>query len=252
MAVVNILVEGKDDIVFLCRLIEVMRQEQGLSPLVWTIPNLDRKVILNGKRRFGDCFVRIGGDVIAITETGGFAKKPSPAWKMVKTAQREDVRVTQYLILFDADAPRNFLGNEQDFGGVSARRDFLQRLYSESGIGFKTFLFPDDVHDGAMEDLAIAIIRPDVRFVIDGNWPEFRASVKSSCEAKGKEYLNYSAKCALSQFATVFDDDVAKDLYWVAALWNDDLWDWQSCTKVERMSCIIALFARNLLRGLAM
>lgn len=228
MGAVNVLVEGKDDIVFLCRLIEVMRQEQGLEPIDWTIPNPDRKVILNSRKRFGDCFVRIGEEVVAITETGGFAKKPSPAWRLIKTAQREDVRVTQYLILFDADAPRNFLGNDQDFGGVSVRRDYLQSLYSGCGIGFKTFLFPDDAHDGAMEDLAISIIRPDVRFVIDSKWPEFRANVRISCEAAGKSYLDFSAKCALSQFATVFDLDVAKDLYWVAALWNDEIWNWRS------------------------
>lgn len=228
MAVVNILVEGKDDIVFLCRLLEVMRAERGLEALDWIIPNKERKVILGKRQRFGDSYVRVGKDVIAITETGGFSKPPSPGWRFVKTGKQEDFRVSQYLIMFDADSQENFLGNVQDYGGYETRKKYVEGLYSNCGVSYKTFLFPNNSNDGAMEDLVRLIIKPDYRFVIDSMWPAFRDEVENECREKQMKYFDYSSKCALSQFASIFNANVAKDLYWVAALWDESIWDWQS------------------------
>lgn len=226
MSVTNILVEGKDDIVFLRRLIEVMRSEKGLVDLRWRLVSRENKVTVGGtrKRIFGDSFAKIGNDVVAITETCGIYQKPGPDLLSIKTP--EDKKVDQIHGFFDADAPQNFLGHDVASGGLPERCPYIERLYSSLPIGRKFFFFPDDKRNGTLEDLVISLIRPEIKFVIDREWPEYRKRVSDGVKQAGRTYLNYSAKCALSQFTTIFDEDVAKDLYWVAALWNDSIWNW--------------------------
>lgn len=231
MSVTNILVEGKDDIAFLSRLIDVMRAECGLPPLRWRLVNRENKVIVNGAKKlwFGDETTEIGTDCVAITETGGVYQRPGPSLLSVKTPTPR--KVDQIIAFFDADAPVNFLGNPVEAGGLSRRREYVEKLYSGLPVGRKFFLFPTDSKDGTLEDLVISMIDPEIKFVIDRNWASYRQSVRLDLKGVNRSYLEYSAKCALSQFATVFDEDVAKDLYWVAALWNEDrLWNWQSVT----------------------
>ena len=240
MAVVNILVEGKDDIVFCRRLVEVMRSERGLADLPWQLVNRENKVTVGGtkKRVFGDSFVEIGDDIVAITETCGVYQKPGPDLLSVKTPR--DRRVDQIFGFFDADAPQNFLGHDVKEGGLPERRLYIEKLYSGLPVGRKFFFFPDDRQNGTLEDLAIAMIRPEIKFVIDREWPEYRKRVTDGVRDLGREYLNYSSKCALSQFSTVFDEDVAKDLYWVAALWNDSIWDWTASAILPLRQYIVA------------
>ena len=228
MSVVNILVEGKDDIVFVSRLIEVIRGESKLPLLKWRLVNRENKITINGvkKRWFGDATVSVGDDCVAITETGGVYQKPGPELLVVKMP--EPKKVDQLVCLFDADAPTNFLGNHVEAGGLPERREYIEKLYSAVSVGRKYFFFPNDAHNGTLEDLVISMIRPEIKFVIDRNWPMYRQTIRSDLENIQRTYLDYSSKCALSQFATVFDLDVAKDLYWVAALWNDKMWNWQA------------------------
>lgn len=228
MAVTNILVEGKDDIVFVSRLIDVMRGELGLSALKWRLVSQENKITINGskKRCFGDAAVSVGEDCVAITETGGVYQPPGPELLVVKAP--EPKKVDLLVCLFDADAPTNFLGNSVKFGGLPDRREYVEKLYSRVSVGRRYFFFPDDSHNGTLEDLVIATIRPELKFVIDRSWPEYRKQVRADLANIQHSYLEYSSKCALSQFSTVFDVAVAKDLYWVAALWNDDMWDWQA------------------------
>lgn len=228
MSVMNVLVEGKDDIAFFLRLVEVMRAERGLADLRWRLVSRENKMTIGGtrKRTFGDSFVTVGPDVVAITETCGVYQKPGPDLLSIKTP--EDKKVDQICGFFDADAPQNFLGHDVKSGGLRERRPYVEGLYSSLSIGRKFFFFPDDGRNGTLEDLVISLIRPEIRFVIDREWPEYRKRVSDGVKQAGRAYLNYSAKCALSQFATIFDEDVAKDLYWVAALWNDSIWDWSA------------------------
>lgn len=228
MSVTNILVEGKDDIVFVLRLIEVMRGELDLPPLKWRLVNRENKVTIGGtkKRCFGDATVTVGDDCVAITETGGVYQKPGPEFLVLKMP--EPKKVDQFVCLFDADAPTNFLGNHIEAGGLPERREYVEKLYSAVSVGRKYFFFPDDTYNGTLEDLVISLIRPELKFVIDKNWPAYRHTIRDNLTNIQRTYLDYSSKCALSQFATVFDADVAKDLYWVAALWNDEMWDWQN------------------------
>jgi len=220
MAVTHILVEGKDDLVFIRRLIDVMRA--GLTPLDWKLlpPGRDTLTLVSGK--FGNCYTSVSNEVIAISETKGFARDPRPYAKYIKADA--DLQVSRLLVLFDADTDSG-----ADFGGYSNRLHYLQSdRYAQISIGKKFFLFPDDQNDGALEDLAIGMIRDDLDFVIKENWREFRDQLKRQLLAQEKTYYDDTAKCRLSQFCSVVDKETSKDLYWLSALWNENVWNWSA------------------------
>lgn len=220
MPVTHILVEGKDDLVFIRRLIDIMRAD--LPVLEWKLLPPGRDTITIGSGKFGNCFTTVGGAVIALSEVKGFARDPSPFSRYVKADH--DYQVNQLVVLFDADLPQ-----VSDFGGFRQRLEYLvNNRFSKISIGKKFFLFPDNKTDGTLENLAIAMIRPTIDFVIHKNWREYRDGLKSQLTKLSEPYLDDTVKCGLSQFCTVFDAETAKDLYWIAALWNENIWDWNA------------------------
>ena len=232
MSVYNILVEGKDDLIYIRRLIEVVRCDTGLPSLTWKLLKStrgDNVTVL--KKKFGNCYCEIRPDVIvAVTATGGVyfdagAEKSVNLFLHVKPENGETYDVDQIVGIFDADAPRNVFGNPVNYGGVPARRQQLERIFASTGIGRKFFLLPNDSQDKTLEDLAISMIRPEYKFAIEEHWPRYRGDLKNELEARNLRYLNYTAKCCLSQFAAAVEESVAKDLYWVSALWDDTIWD---------------------------
>ena len=220
MAVTHILVEGKDDLVFIRRLIDVMRD--GMPSLEWKLlpPGRDTLTLRSGK--FGNCYTIVGQDIIALSEVKGFTRDPAPFSRYVKADR--DYRVDQLVVLYDADLP-----GESNFGGFAQRLEYLTRnRFSHISIGKKFFLFPDHMHNGTLEQLAIEMIRSSIGFVISENWREYRDGLKRRLEAISETYLDDTIKCRLSQFCTVFDAETAKDLYWLAALWNENIWNWNA------------------------
>ncbi len=226
MSVVKILVEGKDDIVFLCRIIDLMRGSIG--PVKWQVVSRDNKVTVRDKW-FGNCYAELGSGVIAIEELRGVYVNRAlpPSLTLVKTATKE-LKVDQIVGIFDADSKTNFLGHKVPYGGLPQRRSYIERAFSSIGIGKKFFFVPNDSQDKTMEDLMLAIIKPMFRFIVDDRWPQYRADVKNALRAKGIPSLDYGPKCTISQFSSIIDENVAKDLYWIDALFNDEIWDWDS------------------------
>ena len=220
MPVTHILVEGKDDLVFIRRLIEIMRAD--LPRLEWKLLSPGQDTITLGSGKFGNCFTTVGGAVIALSEVKGFARDPFPFSRYVKADN--DYQVNQLVVLFDADWPQT-----SDFGGFGQRLEYLaHNRFSKISIGKKFFLFPNNKNDGTLENLAIAMIRPAIDFVISKNWREYRDGLKRQLTKLSEPYLDDTAKCRMSQFCTVFDAETAKDLYWIAALWNEKVWDWNA------------------------
>lgn len=238
MSVCNILVEGKDDLIFLRRLIEVMRRDARLPDLPWKLLRSTRGenvTILN--KKFGNFFCEPrDGVIVVLTSTGGVyfdaaAEKNVDLFLHVKPESGETYLVEQIVGVFDADAPYNVFGNPVNFGGVSCRRSHLERIFSRTGIGRKFFLLPDDSHDKTLEDLVLSMVRAEYKFALEKNWPQYREGLKKELLAKKLRYLEYTSKCSLSQFSAAVEKSVAKDLYWVSALWEDSIWDWD-CTEL--------------------
>lgn len=238
MAVVNILVEGKDDLIFVRRLIEVMRTAAKLAPLKWSLANQNEKVTLktcNGEMEFGNCVVQNGGDVIGITETRGVygckknASVPNfnPAVTTLKLGGKT-YKVGQFVGIFDADAPKNFLGNAVPYGGFTARKTYLNGMLSRLPGKHSLFLLKDNGSDTCLEELAVDILAAPYNHILPKRWPSYRAGLKGDFVANHVPYLDYSRKCEIAQFATAVDQEVAKDLYWLAALWNPNMWDWNA------------------------
>lgn len=236
MAVVNILVEGKDDLIFVRRLVEVMRTAAKLAPLKWSLANQNEKVTLktcNGEMEFGNCVVQNGGDVIGITETRGVygckknASVPTfnPAVTILKHGGKT-YKVGQFLGIFDADAPMNFLGNPVPYGGFTARKAYLNGMLSRLSGKHSLFLLKDNGSDTCLEELAVDILAAPYNHILPKHWPSYRAGLKGDFAANHVPYWDYSRKCEIAQFATAVDQEVAKDLYWLAALWNPNMWNW--------------------------
>lgn len=256
MAVVNVLVEGKDDLIFVRRLIDVMRIAAGLVPLKWSLVNQNEKVTLKtcqGEMEFGNCVVQNGGDVIGITETRGVygckknASVPNfnPAVTTLKLGGKT-YKVGQFLGIFDADAPMNFLGNPVPYGGFTARKAYLNGMLSRLSGKHSLFLLKDNGSDTCLEELAVDILAAPYNHILPKHWPSYRASLKADFMANHVSYLDYSRKCEIAQLATAIDQEVAKDLYWLAALWNLNMWDWNATAltplKAYLKSNIPALF----------
>jgi len=225
MSVYKIVVEGKDDIVFLLRLIAIMRR--GETNLKWQGIQVDNKVDIRGSR-FGNCYVELKNDIVAIEELRGvYIGEMSPSLRIVKTKNRE-LRVDHLIGIFDADSETNFLGHNVNHGGLPNRREYIEQRFSSWAVKKKFFFMPDDNKNGVMEDLMLNAIRPEFRFIIEDNWPAYRREVRGVLATKGIRSLGYSAKCTLSQFSAILDEGVAKDLYWLDSLFNDNLWDWEN------------------------
>ena len=225
MSVYKIVVEGKDDIVFLRRLIDVIRGDE--TSLKWQGIQVHNKVDIRGTR-FGNSYVELKNDLVAIEELRGvYIGEMSPSLKLVKTKNRE-LRVDRLVGIFDADSETNFLGHKVNHGGLPNRREYIEQRFSSWAVKKKFFFMPDDDKNGAMEDLMLNVIRPEYRFIIENNWPAYRHEVKGALARKGIRSLGYGAKCTLSQFSAILDEEVAKDLYWLDSLFNDNLWDWDS------------------------
>ena len=137
------------------------------------------------------------------------------------------------MCIFDADAPTNFLGNLVTYGGFRARDSYVRQKMSASGKAFEVFLLADNVSDTTLEDLVANMIEPKYQFLVRNNWVDYRKGVLTDLMSNtGEQALGYSKKCEVSQFATILDESVAKDLYWISALWNDRIWDWNaSCLR---------------------
>ena len=256
MGVVNILVEGKDDLIFIRRLIEVMRSALGLPMLNWGLVNQNEKVLLEtcvGKKKFGNCVVQNAGDVIGITETRGVygcngnAAVPSfnPAVTTLKIGGKTH-KVDRFFGIFDADAPTNFLGNPVPHGGLSARKSYLNGMLSRLPGRHSLFLFKDNASDTGLEDLAVGLLAGPYDQILPQHWPQYRAGLKGAFAANQVPYLNYSRKCEIAQLATAIDQDTAKDLYWLSALWDPNMWNWNAAViaplKAQLKSVVPALF----------
>lgn len=226
MSVASVIVEGKDDIVFLRRLIEVIRQQNGKGPLEWKLLNAFEKITI-GAGVFGNCVCQNGGDTIAIFENRGVYQDVSPA-ALVLNLGKKSLKVTDVICLFDADAPTNFLGHPVNFGGFANRDAYVARKLSSLRCGHRHFLFPDNHSDGALEDLVFAIMTPVARSAFNPLWTSFRNGLQATMTGVGLQTFGYSPKGTVSQYASVLDEECAKDLYWVAALWNNAIWDWTS------------------------
>ena len=233
MTVYNILVEGKDDLIYIHRLIEIMRRDVGLPRISWKLLRSVRgENVTVLKKKFGNCYCEPqSGVLVALTATGGVyfdvgAEKSVNLFLHVKPENGETYDVDQIVGIFDADASCNVFGNLVNYGGVVARRLHLESIFSKTRIGRKFFLLPDDSRDKTLEDLVISMIRSEYKFAIEKNWPQYRDGLKQELVAKNLRYQNYTAKCSLSQFAAAVEETVAKDLYWVSALWDDLIWDW--------------------------
>ena len=225
MSVYKIVVEGKDDIVFLLRLITIMRGDE--TNLKWQGIQVDNKVDIRGSR-FGNSYVELKNDIVAIEELRGvYIGEMPPSLKIVKTKNRE-LRIDHLIGIFDADSETNFLGHKVNHGGLPNRREYIERRFSSWTVKKKFFFMPDDDKNGAMEDLMLNAIRPEFRFIVEDYWPAYRRGVKGVLTREGIRSLGYSAKCTLSQFSAILDEDVAKDLYWLDSLFNDNLWDWDN------------------------
>lgn len=225
MAVFKIVVEGKDDIVFVSRLVESMR---GSGPLRWKGVDKNNKVAVDG-RLFGNGYVDDGRDVVAIEELRGvyIGERPNPSLKIVKTGNRE-MKVDHIVGIFDADDAKNFLGHDVEYGGLPARREYIEKKFSSLPASKRFFFMPDDRTNGTMEDLAMAIVKPEFKFIVEKSWPSYRESVRNALAKIGRNALNYSSKCTMSQFSAILDENVARDLYWIDSLFNDMLWDWNA------------------------
>lgn len=226
MSAISIVVEGKDDIVFVRRLIEVFRAQSGKAPLEWKLFNTVEKITIDAGV-FGNCYCESNGVTSAIFENKGAYGDINPAAKVFNLGKKS-FKVTDIICLYDADAPTNFLGNTVNHGGFSARNLYLSRKLSSLSCGHKHFLFPDNQSDGTLEDLALSIMKPSIGSTFNPHWSAFRANVQIALSQSDFGVYPYSAKCSISQCASVLDTECAKDLYWVAALWNDGLWDWTS------------------------
>lgn len=245
MAVYNILVEGKDDLIFVRRLIEVMRREVGLSDLTWKLLRSTRgENVTILSKKFGNCFCEPrDGVIVALTSTGGVyfdatAEKNVHLFLHVKPENGETYLVEQIVGIFDADAPQNVFGNPVNFGGESCRRSHLERIFSKTRIGRKFFLLPDDSHDQTLEDLVLSMVRTEYKFVIEKNWPQYREDLKKELFVRNLRYQEYTSKCSLSQFSAAVERSVAKDLYWVSALWEDSIWDW-NCVELSPLKSFL-------------
>lgn len=232
MKVYNILVEGMDDLVFVRRLIEVMRNERSLEHLKWEFCSGARTLTLD-KRKFGSAWTMAGnGDVVAVMETSGVylpvdLDKLVPSVKRIKAEDGDaDWSVDALACIFDADAPKTDFGREVNYGGFAARSLYVPKRLSSWGVSKKYFYFPDNASDGSLEDLAKTMIKEPYRFAIEREWPNYRSSLKAKSLSANLPYYPSSSKCDLSQFAAAYDLSVAKDQYWISSLWNDNIWDW--------------------------
>lgn len=228
-----ILVEGKDDIAFMRRLVDKERQSVGLLPLQWRLLSENDKVIINDSEWVGNCVASLPTQIVAIMEVKGIYKidkalDMEPVYGLISVGKKE-YPVNKYVCIFDADAPVNFLGNKVNYGGVSARRKYVHGKLSSSGKAFDVFLLSDNASDTTLEDLVSKMIDPKYQFLVQQNWVDYRRKVATDLLAHtGEHALGYSPKCEVSQFATILDVAVAKDIYWIPALWNDKLWDWNA------------------------
>lgn len=232
-----ILVEGKDDIAFVRRLVDKERQNAGLDSLSWKVLNVNDKVIISDSEWVGNCAVSLPTQIVAIMEVRGIYKiekalEMEPVYGLV-SFRGKDYPVDKYVCVFDADAPTNFLGNPVPHGGFQLRRSYVHGKMSASGKAFDIFLLADNASDTTLEDLVSHMIAPKYQFLVQQNWVDYRRKAATDLLAKtGEQALGYSPKCEVSQFATILDAAVAKDIYWIPALWDDKLWDWNApCLK---------------------
>lgn len=228
-----ILVEGKDDIAFVRRLVDKERQSAGLSSLHWMLLNENDKVIINDSEWIGNCVVSLPTQIVAIMEVKGIYKidkalDMEPVYGLISIGKKE-YQVNKYVCIFDADSPVNFLGNQVNYGGVSARRKYVHGKMSASGRAFDIFLLSDNASDTTLEDLVSNMINSKYQFLVQHNWVDYRHKAAGDLYKRtGEQALGYSKKCELSQFTAILDVPVAKDLYWISALWNDKIWDWNA------------------------
>ncbi len=233
MTATCILVEGKDDIAFVRRLVDKERQNAGCLPLKWQVLNENDKVIINDSEWVGNCAVSLPTQVVAIMEVRGIYKiekalDMEPVYSLV-SFRGKDYPVDKYVCIFDSDAPTNFLGNPVPYGGFGRRHSYVHGKMSASGKAFDIFLLADNVSDTTLEDLVSKMIDPKYQFLVRQNWVDYRKKVATDLlTTTGEQALGYSKKCEVSQFATILDVPVAKDIYWIPALWNDKLWDWNA------------------------
>jgi len=228
-----ILVEGKDDIAFVRRLVDKERQNAGLGSLRWKVLNENDKVIIGSSEWVGNCAVTFPTQVVAIMEVRGIYKIEKaldiePIYGLVSIGNKE-YPVEKYVCIFDADALTNFLGNSVPYGGFNARDSYVRQKMSASGKAFDVFLLADNASDTTLEDLVANMIDSKYQFLVRRNWVDYRVGVATDLMGNtGELALGYSKKCEVSQFAAILDKSVAKDLYWISALWNDRIWDWNA------------------------
>ena len=163
-----ILVEGKDDIAFVRRLVDKERQSAGLSSLHWMLLNENDKVIINDSEWIGNCVVSLPTQIVAIMEVKGIYKidkalDMEPVYGLISIGKKE-YQVNKYVCIFDADSPVNFLGNQVNYGGVSARRKYVHGKMSASGRAFDIFLLSDNASDTTLEDLVSNMINSKYQF----------------------------------------------------------------------------------------
>lgn len=232
MSVYNILVEGMDDLVFMRRLIEVARSDIRLPALKWTFMPQSRTLTLD-KRKFGNAHVKFpNGDIVVLMGRNGVyfpedLDQAKPAIKRLKLEdEAEDIDVTNLVGIFDADTSATFYGKTLPHGGYSARKGYIERVFASWGVSKRFYYFPNNGADGSLEDLAKKMVRDSYRFALDKAWPSYRRELRASSKKCGLQYYDSSAKCDIAQFAAAYDLSVAKDLYWLSALWNDAIFDW--------------------------
>lgn len=130
-----IFVEGKADVSFIRDFIIF-----HIKGLKFEIEKRKKKVIANSVN--GKNFI------VKIIEGGGYT-----VVKDAKSLFESNIKKGyEILVIQDADNPQ-----KQD-GGVLNRMRYLNNVKKESGISFKTFLFPNDIDDGDLETLLLKIV----------------------------------------------------------------------------------------------
>lgn len=228
MNVIQILVEGASDVLFLRQLLSSM-EHALIGRWKECVPLNRRQSGLNAQFRSSTLTYKAewNGSLLLLHATGGVRNifpMPDPALEIVSYDVGEPgiVKVSKNVFIVDAD----FQSKVEGTGGNQAAQEKIAEVVRKcvaKGIMCAGFAMPTNQTDGTLEHLLEGMVPEAKRGVIDGCWARFKDCVK----ANGAKY-EPSLKTMLDVYAKLFNARVQGRPFIGDSYSDKDLWNWDA------------------------